>query len=434
MINEGLSIFKGKNILLLQGPMGPFFRRLARDLEWVGAQTCKVDFCGGDWLFSPASSIPFRGKIDEWPEFFRQLLRERKIDVVLLFGDCRPVHRLAHEIAHWSGLEIGVFEEGYVRPDYITLERFGVNGFSLLPRSSTYYLHTPYPMVPAARKAGGTFWNAAGWAVLYYLASAMLYPWFRHYRHHRSLSLLEALPWLRSGWRKLVYKVREHKVLPELTKDLSGKFYLVPLQVHNDAQVQIHSKFDSVEDFIRQVMKSFAQNAPEFTHLVIKHHPMDRGYYDYGRFVNRQARSLGLADRVKYIHDQHLPTLLDHALGVIVANSTVGLSAMDHGLLVKACKSALYDMEGLTYQGELETFWQAALIEQPDPELLTRFRGYLINHTQLNGNFYKRLDIPGSSAGLVWNDHVATGASVLDMIPKTSSSPAGSEKEHAASP
>ncbi len=421
MINKGPSVFKGKNVLLLQGPMGPFFRRLARDLEWAGAKVCKVDFCGGDWLFSPVGSIPYRGGIEEWPEFFRQLVRERQIDVVLLFGDCRPLHRLAHEIAHWNGLEIGVFEEGYVRPDFITLERHGVNGFSLLPRSPIYYLQTSAPVIPAARPVGGSFWYAAGWATLYYLASAVMYPWFRHYQHHRSLSPLEAIPWVRSLWRKMACALKDRSALSRLTTDWSKKYFLVPLQVHNDAQVRVHSRFDSVEDFIRQVMESFARHAPDNTYLVIKHHPMDRGYHDYSTFINRLCGEFGVQGRVMYLHDQHLPTLLDHSLGMVVANSTVGLSALDHGLPVKACKSAVYDMEGLTYQGELEDFWRDAHNVLPNPELLMRFRRYLIRHTQLNGNFYKRLDIPGSSVGLVWGGNTAVDANVLDLKSKAGS-------------
>jgi len=145
---------------------------------------------------------------------------------------------------------------------------------------------------------------------------------------------------------------------------------------------------------------------------------MDRGYHDYSRFINGLCRELNVQGRVMYLHDQHLPTLLDHALGVVVANSTVGLSALDHGLPVKACKSAVYDMEGLTYQGELEDFWRDAQMQLPNPDLLMRFRSYLIRHTQLNGNFYKRLDIPGSSAGVVWGGNAAVDANVLDLKTK----------------
>ena len=73
MIAEGINAFRNKRILLLQGPLGPFFRRLASDLEGVGAEVFKVNFNGGDWLFYPSKSINYRGGIEDWPEFFERL-------------------------------------------------------------------------------------------------------------------------------------------------------------------------------------------------------------------------------------------------------------------------------------------------------------------------------------------------------------------------
>jgi capsular polysaccharide export protein len=59
-------------------------------------------------------------------------------------------------------------------------------------------------------------------------------------------------------------------------------------------------------------------------------------------------------------------------------------------------------MHGLTFQGALDDFWSAAPTFRPDPELYRRFREYVIRHTQLNGNFYRRLEIPGMASGLVY--------------------------------
>ncbi len=412
MIKEWISQFKGKRVLLLQGPLGPFFRRLARDLEGVGAQVYKVNFNGGDWLFYPVGSVAFRGRMEEFPQFFEQLLTERRIEVVLLFGDCRPIHRSAHEIAQRRGVEIGVFEEGYVRPDYITLECFGVNGHSLIPRTPAFYLNTPDVEVPQAIPVGNTFWHAVLWAILYYAASALLWPLFRHYRHHRPLTPLEAWPWLRSVWRKGYYALKERGVQAKLETGLSAKYFLVPLQEHTDAQIHFHSDFDSVASFIEKVMQSFANHAPPGVCLVIKHHPYDRGYRDYSRLIRQQARMLGIRNRVLYIHDQHLPTLLHHAHGVVVVNSTVGFSTLHHGVPVKVCGTAIYDMKGLTYQGKLDDFWNQAQANTVDRELYKRFRSYLIKHTQLNGSFHRRLDIPGSRAGVVVNSN--SGMSLND--------------------
>jgi capsular polysaccharide export protein len=415
LIQGGLSAFKGKRVLLLQGPLGPFFKRLAADLTRAGAHVTKVDFNGGDWLFSARGAIAFRGASAHWPAFFEHVLEERKIDLVLLFGDCRPLHRVAHEIASRRGLEIGVFEEGYVRPDYVTMERFGVNGHSRITRNPDFYLDRPRTDIPPTIDVGNTFWYAAWWAFLYYQASVLLWPAFRHYRHHRPLSLWEIVPWLRGTWRKQYFARKEKGMQAHLVSSLSGQYFLVPLQVHNDAQLRVHSEFDSVLDFIHLVVMSFAECAPGDVHLVIKQHPMDRGYHDYSSLIAELALRYGIAERVLYLHDQHLPTLLEHARGVVLVNSTVGFSALFHGTPLMVCGAAIYDMQGLSYQGVLDDFWTQAEHHPVDGELFLRFRNYLIERTQLNGSFYRRLAIKGSDAGLVWATAEAPGQRMSSM-------------------
>lgn len=401
MLDRGLEQFAGRRVLLLQGPVGPFFARLAKDLGRAGAQVFKVNFNAGDWLFYPRDALNYRGTMKDWPGWFEALIARLNIDAVLLFGDCRPIHRVAHAIAARKGLEIGVFEEGYVRPDYITLERFGVNGNSQLPREPEYYKWKP-PLVPPKREVGNAYWHMVWFGFCYFTMGALGWPWFRHYRHHRPLSILEALPWVRSVWRKQWYRWMERAIQKELTTHLSQHYFLVPLQVFNDAQIRIHADFGGVEHFIETTLQSFARHAPEDTSLVFKHHPMDRGYRDYTALIARLAKAAGIGQRVCYIHDQHLPSLLDHARGVVVVNSTVGLSALLHGAATKVCGKALYDMPGLTFQGSLDEFWRAAADSKPDSALYQRFRDYLVARTQLNGSFYKPMRLTGSCAGLVW--------------------------------
>jgi capsular polysaccharide export protein len=87
---------------------------------------------------------------------------------------------------------------------------------------------------------------------------------------------------------------------------------------------------------------------------------------------------------------------------VVVINSTVGLSAITHGTPVKVCGNALYDIKGLTFREPLSEFWQNAQQAKPDRNLFDSFRTHLINHTQLNGSFYKRLPAIVSATGLRW--------------------------------
>jgi len=426
MIAGGIEAFRGKRVLLLQGPLGPFFSRLARDLTSAGASVVKVNFNGGDWAFSRRNVVNFRGGESEWPAFFDNLLTKYEIDVVMLFGDCRPIHRVAHEIAHRRAIEIGVFEEGYIRPDYITLERFGVNGHSLIPRDPAFYFSTPLIPAEPTRALGKTYWFAVLWAILYYAASVLLWPSFRHYRHHRPLNAWEGLPWLRGVWRKWHAAYRERGWQARLSGELSKRYFLVALQVHTDAQVHVHSAFESVEQFLRLVMSSFAANAPADAYLSIKHHPLDRAYHDYARLIVAYAKALGVDERVVYIHDQHLPTLLDHARGVVVINSTVGLSAIHHGTPTKVCGDAIYDLPGLSYQGGLDDFWRDSAQFEVSQELYQRFRSYVIHGTQLNGSFYRRLDVPSSAAGLIWTER--SSPVPMRAVPMPKERPLPSEK------
>jgi capsular polysaccharide export protein len=406
MIDQGLRTFSGKRVLLLQGPVGPFFARLARDLRAVDAQVFKVNFNAGDWFFYRRDAMNYRGTMEAWPAWFEAQLRRLDIDVVFLFGDCRPVHQAAHRVATALGVEVGVFEEGYVRPDYITLERSGVNGYSRLPRVAQAY-NAPLASQPEALPVGNSYWSMVRCGFCYFTIGSLGRPFFPNYVHHRPLNILEAFPWLRSVWRKQWYRRAERGAQEQLTGEFKGRYFLVPLQVFNDAQIRVHAPFAGVEEFIENTIRSFAARAPDDTLLVFKHHPMDRGYRDYGRLIRKLARELQLSHRLQYIHDQHLPTLLDHARGVVVVNSTVGLSALFHSAPTKVCGRALYDMSGLTYQGSLDDFWSDAPRHKPDEALYRRFRSHLVAATQLNGSFYRPLQGLQSATGVVWDARLA---------------------------
>ncbi|MDD2608873.1 MAG: capsular biosynthesis protein [Giesbergeria sp.] len=387
-----LNMANGRRVLLLQGPLGPFFWRLGRLLlrEAGAASVHKINFNGGDCLFYPTGATLFRGAMEEWPDFLADFLRRERIEVILLFGDCREIHLAATAVASSLGVKVGVFEEGYVRPNFITFEAYGVNAYSRVPRQAEFYRHLSPAERPPEQPVRNPFWFAATWAILYYLAATLLWPLFPRYRHHRRLNaLLEAWPWARSFWRKHYYAQRERGWQEKLCGPYARRFYLVPLQVASDFQVRVHSSLGDVERFLAVVVKSFARHAPDDCLLVIKHHPMDRGYRDYTETLAALARRHRIAGRVVYLHDQHLPSLLDHARGVVTINSTVGISALYHGAPVVALGRAIYHFQGLTYQGKLDHFWHKAPHTRPDPVVFQRFRRYLIDHTQINGSVYR---------------------------------------------
>ncbi len=403
MVKQGIKSFSGKHVLLLQGPLGPFFRRLGRDLEESGARVSKINFNGGDWLFYPRRSETYRGRMEDWPEYLSQILTEWKIDVVLMCGDCRPIHRYVRQQTERLGIELGVFEEGYLRPNYITLEQSGANDYSSLPRSADFYLKQSGDDVAKPLQVGKVFWHAALWALLYYIASSLLRPLFPHYQHHRRLAVREAFPWLRGLWRKCYYHVKERVIRGRLENEYSGRFFLVPLQVYHDSQIHMHSDYADVEAFIRNVVSDFAKNAESEAYLVIKHHPMDRAYRDYTALCAQLADYHGIKERLCYVHDLHLPTAFKHTRGVVVVNSTVGLSALMADVPVKVCGRAMYDIPDIAYQGLLSDFWADAPNYRPNKQALQRYYTYLLQRTQLNGSLYKRLPGTSSHTGMIWD-------------------------------
>ncbi len=394
-----------EHALLLQGPPGPFFRRLAGELRDSGVRVDKINFHGGDELYYPAEGpdrvVAYRGTSDEWPEFCRRFLAQQSIDAVVLFGDCRPIHKVAIEQARALGVAVWVFEEGYLRPDFVTLERDGVNGYSPMPRDARFYLEraADLPELAPPLPTGQSFYHHAYYVSRYALALEQGKQRFPGYQHHRSFDpWAQATGWLRGGLKKPLHARRDRALLPMCAGPWSGRYFLVPLQVHADYQILEHSDFGGVDEMIDLVVRSFAAHAPRDTLLVLKHHPMDRGNRDYGRALRALARDLDIEQRLISVHDLHLPTLLKHARGVVTVNSTVGLSALHHGVPLTVLGDAVYDIPGLTSHLPLERFWNEQ--HAPDRAVYQAFTKYLRWTNQHNGNFYRPLFSHG--AGIRW--------------------------------
>jgi capsular polysaccharide export protein len=390
MIPTSLNQLLGhQRTLLLQGPMGAFFSTLAASLRAQGQSVWKVNFNGGDdHYFADDSVLRFTGDVQAWPDFLNQALDSLQIDAVVLFGQTRVLHEQAVAVAEARGLAVYVFEEGYLRPDYVTLERGGVNAESSIPRSAEFYRDLDIELQPTPRPTRQEFGEVANIAMTYAVAlwrRRRLYP---HYEHHRCLHpVREGLRWVRGGWRKWKNRWLESHMLDLLSAPEQHKrYFLVPLQVHNDSQIVHHSSFGSVANFIEQVLQSFAEHAGRDQWLVFKHHPLDRPYQDYRELIAGLARGLGLGDRVHYIHDQHLPTLLQHAKGVVTVNSTTGLQSMYHGTPVITLGECFYAVPGMVHAGPLAHFWRDP--GEVDKVLFQTFRHYLVRETQLNASFY----------------------------------------------
>lgn len=383
-----------RNYLFLQGPCTPFFGRLGDRLRAAGHGVFRVNFCAGDlvyWGTRPAWS--YRGDRRDLSAYLEEIYRRYGITDQILFGDRRPVHRPATDRGERFGVRTHVFEEGYFRPHWVTLEREGVNGHSLLPRDPDWFRATARHLRPARETVffRSPFRIRAAHDVAYHTAGALNPVLFPRYRRHAPV--VAPVEYLAYGVRfSRLRFIRAREFARVQTLAHSGRpFFLLPLQLNGDAQILHHSRFKDMRELIEEVLESFARHAPANTCLAIKNHPLDMGLMNFGQFVRACGDRLGLTDRTLYLEDGDLSTLLRHAQGVVTVNSTVGIVALEHAVPTLTLGDPIYNLPGLTFQGVLEHFWRDP--EPPDPEFFAAFRQVVMSLTQINGGFYCRKGI-----------------------------------------
>ena len=378
-----------RNILLLQGLMGPLFRRIGQALRKNGYGVYKVNFNGGDRLFwRLPNGIDYTGPLTEWPDGLRRIIEQHGITDVMLFGDGRPMHMMATSVCRDLHVPVHVFEEGYIRPDWVTLELGGVNGHSSLPRDPAWYRAEAVKLDPAPEHhpVPSSFRRRAFEGIAYNAADILSRWHFKHWENHRPWHpLVEGVGWIRRLLRGKAAAQRSAELLAELEAS-QAPYVLFPLQLDSDAQIRLHSSFAGIADALRMVIASFAAHAPPELRLIVKEHPLDNGVRDWRRETASLAALHGVADRIDYLETGDIVPVAQRAKGVVTINSTSGTLALAFGVPVIALGQAVYDIHGITFQGRLDDFWS----EQGEPDGVTfqAFRRVLIDRCLIAGGFF----------------------------------------------
>jgi len=392
----------GRKFLFLQGMATRFFSRLAAALIKRGHEVRRINFNGGDrlfWLLPGASD--YRGDIAEWPRFLERRLNEWGITDIILFGDCRPLHSAAIRLASLRGVLVHVFEEGYLRPDWVTLEIGGVNDNSSLPRDPAWFRRAALelPQWRPGTPVPASFFRRAAEDVVYNAAACLLTWRYPRYRTHRiSHPFVEYAFWLRRFARSPLARRRTARDMAKIRA--SGRpYFVLPLQLDDDSQIRRHSSFGSMMPALTRVIASFAGSAPPDALLVVRQHPLDCGMTNWRGTIRRLAADAGVGGRVTVLERGDLGPLLARSRGVVTVNSTVGFLALSLALPVIALGSAVYDMPELTFQGGLDDFWTGGT--PPNGALFDAFRRVLAARTQVNGGFFSRAGLSRAVAGSV---------------------------------
>lgn len=378
-----------RTFLLLQGLMGPFFQRMGLALRREGYTVLKVNFNGGDRLFwRLPGGIDYRGTEEDWPDTFRALVEKHRVTDVLLFGDCRPLHRASIDICRELSTTVHVYEEGYIRPDWVTLEIGGVNGFSALPRDPSWYLRHAASGTRRAvpQNVPSSFRRRALEGLAYNTADLLTRWWYRHWTTHRPWPpLVEGLGWLRRLGDRKQARARSNAILAGL-KHSGAAYMLMPLQLDADAQVRLHSPFSNIGEALDLVLASFARHAPAELRLVVKEHPLDNGVVDWRHRVRTRAVFYNVDDRVDYVEEGDIALMVRDSKGLVTINSTTGTLALASNVPVITLGEAVYDVPGITYAGSLDEFWSSP--GAPDIALFEAFKSVLVDRCLIKGGFF----------------------------------------------
>lgn len=383
---------ENRRFLFLQGPHGPFFYRLGTMLARSGAKVLRVGFNRGDRAFWHDNSnyLPFKGTVAGWPTAFAAMIRDYQITDIVLYGDTRPVHADAVRIAKAAGLTVHVFEEGYMRPHWVTYERGGSNGNSRLMDLSIAQMQNALAQsdmdLPDAPARWGDMRQHMFWGALYHWFVLTGFWDYRSYRPHRSLTVRQEF-WLYCKRLVLLPIHRWERMLASFRIKHGGfPYHLVLLQLEHDSSFQMHSPFRTMSEFLALVIEGFAKGASPHHHLVFKAHPLEDGRVPVAHEIRKLALAHGLQGRVHFVRGGKLAGLLNHARSAVTVNSTAAQQVLWRGLPLKVFGAAVYAKPEFVSSQPLDAFF--ARPTRPDSRAYRDYRHYLLETSQVPGGFY----------------------------------------------
>lgn len=379
-----------QHVVFLQGMPCSFFRSIACELNAEGVSTSGISLCAGDRWFMPGPTrVHYRGRLAQWPEFIAQHFRETRASDLVLLGEQRQYHVQAIAVAQSLGMRVHVTDFGYLRPDWITFERDGMSGNSRLPRDAESIRAQAAGLteIDTARRYHDSFLRMALGDLLVSFTTLLFF--FVYPRYQRTEKRPHPLIYFPAMGLRLLTTSSRNRVAVQQFLAFRAKhtpYYLVPMQLEHDFQMQAYSPYTSGRAVITSILASFAQHAPPEAQLIFKCHPLDPGLRRWSRIIREEAHAHGVDSRVQYLDGGDLQQMIAGARGMVTVNSTAALNALTAHCPVIALGEAIYHIAGLTHQVGLDSFWQHPT--PPDQTLMRDFMRLLVHRHQIRGVFF----------------------------------------------
>jgi capsular polysaccharide export protein len=398
---------KPKNsILLLQGPVGPFFAELQEALSVASFTTRRVVFNAGDKLFTPERNYEyFTGTLCEWETWLRFEFAQNPPDAIVLFGSNRPAHKIARRLAELYRIDVLSLEEGYLRSGYVSCELGGNNKHSPMVKWRPKLL-TPGGRADAAPSAGAqpsSFTTMSFWAAVYYLVRDLASkPSDTHLFHRQRERVVPlAMSWGIHLLRRIAAQITEYPARRALRR--RPGYILVPLQVSSDSQLQAAARGWSTSRLIEASLMALRAN-PVGQRVVFKLHPLERESVASKRLIFRRAAKLGAHRRhIRVLHSGRMGELTKHSSGMVVINSTSAFSALHNGVPVLVLGDAIFRHDEIVTLGETEADISAffKMRHAKSRLLIDEFIAELKSQSVIPGDFYVSRGRQIAIAGIV---------------------------------
>ena len=183
-----------------------FWRELAVAFEAAGVKAHHINFSFGDWIYWRKSGARnFNKPLSAWSEYLGDFIIRENITDILYYADQLPYHRIAADVAKRFGVKCHAVENGYLRPDWITLERGGMGRHSHFPDDPEQIAKIASQVGPADTVLRYThkFWHEATNEVVYNLAAylgRLIFPRYQADKYYDPL--FEYIMWLRRMFRR----------------------------------------------------------------------------------------------------------------------------------------------------------------------------------------------------------------------------------------
>ncbi|WP_305989273.1 capsule biosynthesis protein [Roseibium sp. MMSF_3544] len=411
-----------KKFLFLQSHPSLFGRQVIKYLRESDVDCSIINLSLSDWGYRIGLRADnYWGTLANWPDYLRTYLKKKQITDLVYYADQRPYHRIAYKISRELKINTFSYEFGYLRPDWITLERGAMGPFSHFPNKPALIRklasdldqnlpgeHYPY-----------TFFSEAFNEVAYNFVPALFPVFFPFYQRDRYYHPFRDYPSYIPRLLTTRFRETNARLTIQDLKRRKASYFVVPMQMQNDYQVRNHAGYLHLSEMVEEIISSFVRSSPTDQHLVFKVHPLDNSIEQWPKVIRQTAERYQCQSRVIVIDGGNLVELFRHSKGVVLLNSTSGLQALQQGIPVKVLGISVYDVDGMTCQNPLDQFWKKPT--PPDRPLVNDFVRLLAASIQVKGNFFsargRRVAVPEFARRLVEGDVNSHGAFV-EMPPR----------------